>query len=135
MNRRPPHWPPHTDKLAAGCGIRTISFSSPMPAGLGCHYCAAEATTRDHVVPDSVGGARLWWNLVPACEPCNLAKADRQSCTCLFCLRAMALWSLGHRREGKSYREKRTKYPATAPPTSSGLSPEQLEALSNIRLA
>ena len=35
------------------------------------------------------------------------SKADRQACSCRFCLRAIALWHLGYRRTGMSYREKK----------------------------
>jgi 5-methylcytosine-specific restriction endonuclease McrA len=45
-----------------------------------CTYCGQVLTrstlTRDHVVPKSKGGPR-GDNLVPACGPCNRAKADR----------------------------------------------------------
>jgi 5-methylcytosine-specific restriction endonuclease McrA len=37
-----------------------------------CHYCGDQATTRDHTTPKSKGGR----NTVPACLPCNKAKAD-----------------------------------------------------------
>ncbi len=146
-NRRPPHWDRTTDHLAKDCGVETVSFSGPMPTGLTCHYCDDVATNRDHIVPDSVGGARLWWNLVPSCEPCNNSKADRQACSCMFCVRAIALWSLGFRREGKSYREKkhgaaeraaRTKKKPTptwvsAPPLA--LSSEQIAKLSELKFS
>jgi hypothetical protein len=89
------------------CGITPVTFSEPIRPRTWCHYCGFLATTRDHIVPDSVGGARNWWNLVPACDDCNNAKADRQACTCMFCLRAIALRHLGYRRSGKSYRDKK----------------------------
>jgi hypothetical protein len=41
-----------------------------------CHYCGDPATTADHIVPRSAGGPAAWWNLVPACFPCNSAKGD-----------------------------------------------------------
>ena len=44
-----------------------------------CAYCNATLTrrtiTRDHVIPRSKGGG-AGENLVPACGPCNRAKAD-----------------------------------------------------------
>lgn len=40
-----------------------------------CAYCgtkyAAEALTRDHVIPLSRRGADVWENVVTACKPCN----------------------------------------------------------------
>lgn len=125
--RRPPDWPSYTDRLADACGVQTVTFHRPVPANAACHYCGGVSDSRDHIVPDSVGGSRHWWNLVPSCSPCNLAKDDRQSCSCMFCLRAMALWSLGFRREGKSWREK--KRPAV---TETTLTPEKLAALAEL---
>ncbi|MGW0172780.1 HNH endonuclease [Rhodococcus sp. NPDC003322] len=43
-----------------------------------CAYCASPvATTIDHVLPRSRGGANSWSNLVACCRPCNQRKADR----------------------------------------------------------
>lgn len=42
-----------------------------------CVYCLAPATTLDHVVPISKGGAHTRDNLVPACKRCNSAKHDK----------------------------------------------------------
>ena len=43
-----------------------------------CQYCGArEDLTFDHVVPRSRGGMTTWENVVAACSPCNLRKADR----------------------------------------------------------
>jgi len=42
-----------------------------------CVYCGAAATSLDHVVPKSRGGAHCWENVVAACGRCNHAKADR----------------------------------------------------------
>lgn len=39
-----------------------------------CAYCQAPATTLDHVVPISRGGAHSKSNLVPACKSCNSSK-------------------------------------------------------------
>lgn len=138
MNRRPPAGNPDRDGLAHACGITVVTFTRPLDAGIICHYCnEAESTTRDHIVPDSVGGSRQWWNLVPACAPCNGAKADRQSCSCLFCVRAIALWGLGFKARGKSYREKRhTKAGTFAPgpdrPHIGGLSDDQQRQLARL---
>ena len=33
--------------------------------------------TFDHVIPRSKGGTTTWENVVAACSPCNLRKADR----------------------------------------------------------
>lgn len=42
-----------------------------------CAYCGAHASTVDHVLPQSRGGANTWTNTVAACGPCNARKADR----------------------------------------------------------
>jgi 5-methylcytosine-specific restriction endonuclease McrA len=42
-----------------------------------CVYCGAPATSLDHVVPRSRGGAHEWENVVSACGRCNHVKADR----------------------------------------------------------
>ena len=42
-----------------------------------CVYCDAVATSVDHVVPRSRGGAHEWENVVSACGRCNHVKADR----------------------------------------------------------
>ena len=42
-----------------------------------CVYCGAAATSLDHVVPRSRGGAHAWENVVSACSRCNHIKADR----------------------------------------------------------
>jgi len=42
-----------------------------------CVYCAAPATSIDHVIPRSRGGAHAWENVVSACHRCNHMKADK----------------------------------------------------------
>lgn len=42
-----------------------------------CVYCGRRATTVDHVLPRSRGGADTWGNLVAACFACNNRKGDR----------------------------------------------------------
>ena len=42
-----------------------------------CVYCAAPATSIDHVIPRSRGGAHNWENVVSACHRCNHTKADK----------------------------------------------------------
>ena len=46
-----------------------------------CAYCGQRFLERElqceHIVPESRGGRATWMNLVAACGPCNLAKADR----------------------------------------------------------
>ncbi|MBX3313635.1 MAG: HNH endonuclease [Actinobacteria bacterium] len=41
-----------------------------------CQYCGDRAETLDHVVPRSRGGTHTWDNVVAACRPCNVRKAD-----------------------------------------------------------
>ncbi|GAA4782245.1 MULTISPECIES: HNH endonuclease [Microbacterium] len=45
--------------------------------GFRCGYCGASATTIDHVLPRSRGGADSWENLVACCLTCNNVKSDR----------------------------------------------------------
>lgn len=42
-----------------------------------CAYCGCHATTIDHLLPRSRGGAWTWQNTVAACEACNRRKANR----------------------------------------------------------
>ncbi|MEU7584650.1 HNH endonuclease [Streptomyces sp. NPDC041068] len=42
-----------------------------------CAYCGRRATTVDHVVPRSHGGADSWLNTVASCATDNHRKADR----------------------------------------------------------
>lgn len=42
-----------------------------------CAYCGGRATTVDHVLPKSRGGADSWLNTVAACAADNQRKADR----------------------------------------------------------
>ncbi len=42
-----------------------------------CVYCLAIATSIDHVIPRSRGGAHNWENVVSACHRCNHVKADK----------------------------------------------------------
>ncbi|GAB3527921.1 HNH endonuclease [Arthrobacter monumenti] len=41
-----------------------------------CGYCGKPASTIDHIVPKSRGGAETWENLVACCLRCNNAKDD-----------------------------------------------------------
>lgn len=42
-----------------------------------CGYCGHRATTVDHIVPRSRGGADTWCNTIAACNSCNQRKRDR----------------------------------------------------------
>jgi 5-methylcytosine-specific restriction endonuclease McrA len=43
-----------------------------------CQYCGShEDLTFDHLIPRSRGGQTTWENVLTACSPCNLRKADR----------------------------------------------------------
>jgi hypothetical protein len=49
-----------------------------------CHYCGEDLTLDgkwhvEHMMPRALGGADASVNLVAACAPCNLAKADRSA--------------------------------------------------------
>lgn len=41
-----------------------------------CAYCGAKATSLDHIVPRYKSGCSNWYNLIPACQPCNNNKAS-----------------------------------------------------------
>lgn len=64
---------------------RGAQVSGPVPSTVyaairasgPCVYCGDPATTVDHVVPLSRGGREHEDNLVPSCNPCNLAKYNR----------------------------------------------------------
>jgi 5-methylcytosine-specific restriction endonuclease McrA len=47
-----------------------------------CQYCMHEfkpsELTRDHVIPDCVGGETSWTNIVAACHPCNNKRGHNQ---------------------------------------------------------
>jgi len=55
--------------------------------GHSCQYCGNRAETLDHVVPRSRGGSHTWDNVVAACRPCNVGKADRLLHETRFALR------------------------------------------------
>ncbi len=46
--------------------------------GFECQYCGSKHDlTFDHVIPRSKGGLTTWDNVVAACSPCNLRKANK----------------------------------------------------------
>lgn len=45
--------------------------------GHRCGYCGKAASTIDHILPRSRGGADSWENLVACCLRCNNVKSDR----------------------------------------------------------
>lgn len=45
--------------------------------GHRCGYCGKPASTIDHILPRSRGGADSWENLVACCLRCNNVKSDR----------------------------------------------------------
>ena len=48
-----------------------------------CQYCGStEDLTFDHVRPRSRGGLTKWDNVVAACSPCNLLKANKMPAAC-----------------------------------------------------
>jgi 5-methylcytosine-specific restriction endonuclease McrA len=48
-----------------------------------CQYCGSgDELTFDHVIPRSLGGQTRWDNVVAACSPCNLAKANKLPAHC-----------------------------------------------------
>lgn len=57
--------------------------------GQRCAYCQGGATTIDHVIPRSRGGADSWENLVACCLRCNNTKGDRTPQEMGWSLRSM----------------------------------------------
>jgi 5-methylcytosine-specific restriction endonuclease McrA len=57
--------------------------------GLRCAYCGGTASTIDHVLPRSRGGANSWLNTVAACGGCNQRKGDRTPVEARMPLRIM----------------------------------------------
>lgn len=103
---------PTHDPIATGAGVVIVSFFMPIEPDAPCHYCGKPATTRDHIVPKVKRGTDAWWNLVPACEPCNRKKSGNDTtCHCAFCTRAVFLFELGHMRPEKSPRLYYTEKP------------------------
>jgi len=59
-----------------------------------CHYCLRDINvltrTKDHVVPRSMGGLDVRWNIVWSCRQCNSFKASNPViCRCSFCRRSV----------------------------------------------
>lgn len=42
-----------------------------------CGYCRKHATTHDHILPKSRGGADSWLNAIAACTKCNNKKSNK----------------------------------------------------------
>lgn len=99
-------WNPEEDPIARGCGITPVAFDRAIPVDALCHYCGKiGADTRDHIVPKMKLGTDAWWNLVPSCEPCNRRKSEKDTdCKCAYCVRAVFLFELGHKRQPASPR-------------------------------
>ncbi len=80
-----PEWS-RADNARRRASTRTHTEGAPTSAqlaellapGVRCFYCeGALATTIDHFVPLSRGGAHAIGNLVPACLPCNSSKGAK----------------------------------------------------------
>ncbi|MER5172586.1 HNH endonuclease [Thioclava sp. GXIMD2076] len=55
-----------------------------------CQYCGCkDHLTFDHVIPRSRGGVTSWENVVAACSPCNLRKANKPLSRCGLKLRRL----------------------------------------------
>jgi len=84
------HSPSQAMRLPSVISLREYVHTSRRPAftrfnvflrdSFSCQYCntnsRAEDLTFDHVIPRSKGGNTTWENVVAACAPCNLKKAD-----------------------------------------------------------
>lgn len=104
-----------------------------------CHYCGARAPdvvmTRDHIVPRAKGGANQAWNVVDACEPCNVAKGQGMpKCHCETCERAVARWRMGERGLPRAATARQRPIPADdVPPELKCLSPAMRDLLMRLR--
>ena len=64
-----------------------------------CFYCGLPAQTGvialqvDHVLPQALGGTDDPWNLVAACQPCNLGKTDHAPADPVLKAAADLYWS------------------------------------------
>ena len=62
-------------------GIKFSRLNVYQRDGYRCQYCghkfAIAELSYDHVVPRSAGGRTDWTNIVSACRPCNLRKANK----------------------------------------------------------
>lgn len=73
-----------------------------------CQYCGISQSTSDltfdHVVPRSKGGRTNWTNVVAACGPCNLRKANKLPKHCgmhpLSTPQAPSVWQLQENGRG-----------------------------------
>ncbi|BAS54253.1 restriction endonuclease [Leptolyngbya boryana NIES-2135] len=59
--------------------IKTVIFARELAAIWGCEcvYCGSEATSRDHLTPQSLGGVHDLSNLAPCCKSCNSKKGAK----------------------------------------------------------
>lgn len=64
-------------RAASVTGSLPASVYAEVLASGPCVYCAAPATSIDHVWPLARGGPELAANLAPACAPCNSSKGSR----------------------------------------------------------
>src|ERR1700704_3924242 len=81
------HSPSLAMKLPSAVALETVVKPSTHPAftrfnvclrdKFSCQFCGArDDLTFDHLVPRSRGGHTTWINVVAACSPCNLRKAN-----------------------------------------------------------
>ena len=73
-------------------GVKFSRLNLYQRDGYRCQYCGhrfpAPELSYDHVVPRAAGGRTEWTNIVAACKPCNLRKANK-SCD------DAGMWPLG----------------------------------------
>lgn len=87
---------PTHDELRLAAAVPLYLRGMAVPRHALCHYSAGDtqhspASTWDHIVPQLLSGPWTWWNIVPACQPCNSAKGHLLGwCVCDFCARAQA---------------------------------------------
>jgi len=78
---KPPYRKPIRKQKRNGRGTLQKKRRRLLKANPKCAYCDCElkweTATLDHVVPRSKGGTNAMDNLVLACQPCNVRKADK----------------------------------------------------------
>lgn len=82
------HSPSFTMRLPSVVSLKTYVKPARNPAftrfnvflrdRFECQYCGAgDDLTFDHLIPRSRGGQTVWDNVITACAPCNLKKANK----------------------------------------------------------